>query len=535
MEVNNPLFYSPWIAALISLAVAASFYLLVVARKSYANDKSSTKLPPMASGGWPLIGHLFRLSGPEPLHINLSKMTDKYGPIFSLRVGARRAVVLNSWETARDCYRTNDVAFSNRAKTAAVRLMGYDFAMLGFSDHGPYWREMRKISVLRLLSNRKVAALGNMVKLQIREQMKSLNEEYYSRGGDEMEMVVVPDMRKFFGDVTVSLMIRTVAGNVEKETNAKKMENWKKTIREFFEMMNVITVSDVLPAFKWVDYFGGMHRAFRKTGKSFDAMLQTWLTEHKKLKKVAEQGEDDDDFMSEMLRASDSVAEEFPFFDADTINKATCQTMMVGGVDTMTVTLIWAVCLLLNNRETLIRAQEELDKHVGRDRLVNESDLEKLPYIRAIIKETLRVQPAVPVIPRQTGEACEVGGYHIPAGTMVFINTWRIQRDPEAWRNSLEFRPERFLTDDVDVDVQGLHFELTPFGGGRRICPAISFAMKTMQLALGSFLQGFDLRTLSGEEDVDMEGSFGSTNLKATPLEVCLRPRLPRQLYASVC
>ncbi|PIN05415.1 Cytochrome P450 CYP2 subfamily [Handroanthus impetiginosus] len=513
---------SPWIPTLTTVVITLFLYFR---RCRNRIDNPMRKLPPESTGGWPLIGHLFLLTGPKPLHITLSKMADKYGPIFSIRLGSRRGLIVSSSELAKECYRTNDVAFSNRPQTAAVGLMGYNNAMIGFSNYGPYWREMRKISVLRLLSSRKVAALGDAREFQIRAIMRSLSEYCFSTR-KEKECV---DMRKIFVDLTLSLMVRTVAGDVEEKMDLGEQETWRRTIREFFEIITVFTISDVVPFLKWVDWFGGMHKAFRKTGKNFDIMLQEWLEDHKRQKK--NMNDEEEDFMGEMLDVADCVAQEFPFYDADTINKATCLTMMLGGTDTMSVALTWALSLLLNNPDTLKTAQQELDTHIGRQRLVKESDIDNLVYIQAIIKETLRLQPPVPVVPREAAHDCIVAGYHIPAGTRLFINTWKIQRDPRVWPDPLQFKPERFLTGHKEVDVQGLQFELVPFGGGRRVCPGISFALRALQLALASFLHGFEVETTSGG-GVDMTGSFGTTNMKATPLEVCLRPRLSPQVYA---
>ncbi|XP_051124377.1 cytochrome P450 CYP82D47-like [Andrographis paniculata] len=520
----------PWIQALIALStiiICYCFHSLITGKHAQQN------LLPEAGGGWPLFGHLFMLSGPDPLHISLSNMADKHGPLFTIRVGPRRGLVVNSWEGAKECYKTNDVAFSTRPRTAAIAHMGYNFAMFGFSNYGPYWREMRKISTLRLLSNRKITALGPMIQARIQALMRSMNEDYWRRVGTRQATVV--DLSKIFGDLTIGLMVRTVAGNVEKEMDLEQGEKWRQAVREFIRMMNVFTVSDVVPSLKWLDSLTGAHEAFRRTGKNLDAMLQAWLDEHKKLMKESgtemEEEEEEDDFMSEMLNVADGVSQEFPVFDADTINKATCQTMMVGGVDTMTVTLTWAISLLLNNRGAMIRVQEELDRHVGRERVVQESDMENLVYTQAVMKETLRLQPPLPVNVREAGEDCVVTGHHIPAGTRLFVNAWKIQRDPRVWDNPLEFRPERFLTGRwQEVDVAGLHYELLPFGGGRRACPGIYLALRTTQLVLATILHEFELETPSGEA-VDMTGSFGTTNMKATPLEVCLRPRLSPQLY----
>ncbi|XP_030932470.1 cytochrome P450 82A3-like [Quercus lobata] len=151
--------------------------------------------------------------------------------------------------------------------------------------------------------------------------------------------------------------------------------------------------------------------------------------------------------------------------------------MIAGGSDTSTITLTWTIALLLNNH-VLKKARDELDVQVGRVRIVNESDIDKLVYLQAIVKETLRLYPATRLAaPREFTENCIIGGYHVPKGTRLIINIWKIQTDPRIWSDPLEFKPERFLTTHKNVDVRGQNFELLPFGSGRRECPGISFGL----------------------------------------------------------
>ncbi|XP_061370693.1 flavonoid-6-hydroxylase-like [Gastrolobium bilobum] len=166
--------------------------------------------------------------------------------------------------------------------------------------------------------------------------------------------------------------------------------------------------------------------------------------------------------------------------------------------------------------------------------MVVESDLQKLEYLQAILKETLRLYPPGPLsVPHESMEDCIVGGYHVPAGTRLLTNISKIQRDPLLYVHPLEFRPERFLTTHKDIDVRGQHFELIPFGAGRRMCPGLSFALQTMQLTLATLLQGFDIATLDGGP-VDMLERVGLTNIKASPLRVILTPRLSAHAYAEI-
>ena len=202
------------------------------------------------------------------------------------------------------------------------------------------------------------------------------------------------------------------------------------------------------------------------------------------------------------------------------------QNLIAGGNDTIVITLTWATSLLLNNLHVLKKAQDELDDLVGKERIVNESDINKLVYLQAIVKETLRLYPAAPLSgPREFTEDCTIGGYHVPKGTRLIPNLWKIQTDHHKWSDPLNFKPERFLTTHKDVDFKGQNFEFIPFGSGRRICPRASFGVQMVHLALASFLHMYDMSTPSNVK-VDMTESFGLTNLKATPLEVLITPRL---------
>jgi cytochrome P450 len=193
--------------------------------------------------------------------------------------------------------------------------------------------------------------------------------------------------------------------------------------------------------------------------------------------------------------------------------------------------LTWALCLLLNNREILNKVVHELDTQIGREKTIMESDLNKLEYLQAIIKETMRLCPTVQLnVPHESIEDCTVGGYHVPTGTRLLTNISKLQQDPVIYSNPLEFHPERFLTTHKDIDLKGQHFELIPFGAGRRMCRGISFGLKVIQIILANLLHGFDIVTLDGGS-VDMVEQSGLTNIKASPLKVILTPRLSTHVY----
>lgn len=202
---------------------------------------------------------------------------------------------------------------------------------------------------------------------------------------------------------------------------------------------------------------------------------------------------------------------------------STIQDLFAAGTDTSAITTEWALAELINHPDIMKKAREELDSVVGKNRLVEESDIPNLPYLQAIVKETLRLHPTGPMIVRESTETCPINGYEIPARTRLFINVWAIGRDPNHWQNPLEFRPERFIGEDgrSQLDVRGQHFHLLPFGSGRRACPGISLALYVVHSTLAAMIQCFDWKVSGGNGTVDMEEGPGLTLPRAYPL-VCV-------------
>ncbi|MED6181255.1 hypothetical protein PIB30_017830 [Stylosanthes scabra] len=310
---------------------------------------------------------------------------------------------------------------------------------------------------------------------------------------------------------------RYLGATVDEEEKAKKC---LKVIDDFMYHLGLSTVGDAIPALRWMD-FGGNERAMKKIAKEFDHVLNEWLEEHKT--GLSAKATNERDFMDVMISILGDT--EIHGFDADTVIKATAMAMILGGTSSTSVTLTWALCLLLNNPRTLKKVTEELNSQVGKKKCIEESDLSKLVYLEAVVKETLRLYPAGPLgAPREFTENCILGDYHIKKGSRLIINIWKIQTDPSVWSDPLEFKPERFLTTHKNIEVKGQHFELIPFGSGRRMCPAASFSLQMVQFALARFLHSFEISKPSSDEPIDMTGILGMSYTKATPLEILIKP-----------
>ncbi|KAF8728747.1 hypothetical protein HU200_018025 [Digitaria exilis] len=199
--------------------------------------------------------------------------------------------------------------------------------------------------------------------------------------------------------------------------------------------------------------------------------------------------------------------------------------LIVGGTDTSSVTIEWAMSELLRNPAALTKATEELDRVIGRERLVTEGGIPSLPYLEAIVKETMHAP---------TPSDVSMDGYDVPTGTLVFVNVWAIGRDPAVWGHAAEeFRPERFV--GSSLDVKGQDFELLPFGSGRRICPGIGLGLKMVQVILANLVHGFSWKLPDGlaNEKLSMEEKFGLSVQRMVPLEAVAEPRLPAHVYAG--
>ncbi|CAI0406964.1 unnamed protein product [Linum tenue] len=205
--------------------------------------------------------------------------------------------------------------------------------------------------------------------------------------------------------------------------------------------------------------------------------------------------------------------------------------VIIAAADTTSVTLTWMLSNLLNNRRTMAALKQEMDEKVGKDRIVQDSDLENLTYLHAAIRETLRMHPAGPIsVPRVASEDITIRGFHVPKGTRFFANFWKLHRNPEMFPEPDEFRPERFYDEEVKVDIYGRDFEYLPFGTGRRSCPGMNFGMQVVQLTAARLIQAFDFGT-PFDLPVDMTEADSTTLAKEKPLEVVLTPRLSPELY----
>lgn len=312
--------------ALLSL-IPLCFFLFHFSKTSH------TKEPPTASGAWPIVGHLPLMSGTKTPHKTLASLADKYGPIFTINLGATHALVLSNWEMTKECFTKNDKVVSSRPKPVAVELMSYNGAFIGWAPYGPYWRQLRKVVTLEILSNRRIELLSH---IRVSEVQTSIQELFnvWSNQKNNRELLllssnnnssdyVLVEMKQWFAQVTLNMVLRMVVGkrcfgaNVTNEDEAQRILD---NIRDFMRLIGTFTVGDGVPFLRWLD-LGGHEKAMKETAKKFDKMLSEWLEEHRQKRGLGDKVVGERDFMDAML----SVLDDKPIegFHADTIIKAT--------------------------------------------------------------------------------------------------------------------------------------------------------------------------------------------------------------------
>ncbi|OIS98517.1 cytochrome p450 82a3 [Nicotiana attenuata] len=523
---------------LIAITLASSIVFLFALYFSTKRNNRQRKTVPEAAGAWPIIGHLHLLSGTESdqlPHKVLARMAEKYGPIFGLKFGVYKVVVGSNHKIEKECFTTNDLALANRPNSLASEIIGYNHAMFGVAPYGPYWREIRKIATIEFLSTRRIEMLKHIREFEVKSAIKETYNYWLKNKSGSLNGAVKMEMKEWLGNVIMNIMVKIVYLENTTRKNEAELDKQVTVILTEYGLLGLTVDRVKADCHRWKENMDRL-AADKEAALSQQASAETQLRGIK-VKNLA-QAKKIEELEANLAKAGVEVAEaKAEVKKTKATTDKTISALQLAGIDTMIVTLSWTLSLLLNyktslnNYQTLKKARDELDVHVGKHRWVQESDIKNLVYLQAIVKEALRLYPVAPLLlPYESIEDCVISGYDIPKGTRLLVNIWKILCDPDLWPNPDELKPERFLTTHKDVDVRGNHFELIPFGSGRRMCPGTSMGLQVVQYVLAVLLQGFEMKRPS-DEPIDMSESFGSTILKASPLEILLAPHLASNLY----
>ncbi|KAL2906356.1 Cytochrome P450 81E8 [Bienertia sinuspersici] len=402
--------------------------LILIFKLLVHKNRRSLNLPP-SPPSLPFIGHLHLIK--DPIHQTLQKLSQKYGPIISLKFGVKHVLVVSSPSSVEECLSKNDIIFANRPLLLMGKYLGYNFNTMVTAPYGQHWRNLRKTTLLELLSTNR---LNKSVSIRSNE-VKQMLSKLYENSGEGFNKV---ELKSVFRVLVFDILMRMLAGKRccgKGVVDFEEAEHFTDIIKEVLEFTDASNPGDFLPVLSWIDYGGYVKRA-KRLAKKTDGFLQG-LIEVQRRGVMNE--EDKDTMISRLLLLQESDPE---YYTDETI-KGLILVLLVAGTDTSSATMEWAMSLLLNNPSVLNKVKSEIDIQVGNDHLVNELELPKLQYLQNVILETLRMYPTVPLLlPHLSSQDCQVSGFDVPRGTMLLVNAWAIHRDPNLWDEPAEFKPE---------------------------------------------------------------------------------------------
>ncbi|KAJ7972275.1 Cytochrome P450 family protein [Quillaja saponaria] len=496
----------------ILLFLLASIFLV---RAIFTKPQTKLCLPP-SPRALPIIGHL-HLLGKIP-HQAFHKLSNRYGPLIFLFFGSKACVVVSSPEMARECLKNKETSFLNRSKTSNFDYLTYGSSDFALAPYGPYWKFMKKLCITELLGGRILQQ-----HLPIRnEEIKLFIQLIHKKSHLGEPVNVGHELARLANNIISRMTLRRKCSSKEDEGL-----EISRLVKEMCELAGKFDVGDMIWFCKNLDLHGYGKR-LKSVRNKYDTMMEKIIKDHEEARKKKK-----DDYLTgggdEGVKDLLDILLDFYEDEGCQIRltrdniKAFIMNMFRSGTNTSSVTIEWAIAELINHPNLMAKARQEIDSVIGHARIIEESDIPNLPYIQAILKETLRLHPTGPLIVRESTEDCTINGYDIPAKTWLFVNVWAINRDQNHWENPLEFQPERFLNEEgkSELDLRGQHFHLLTFGAGRRSCPGASLALQIVSTALAAMVQCFEWKVGGDNEEngtLNMEEGPGITLLRAHPL-----------------
>nr|XP_043626607.1 cytochrome P450 76T24-like [Erigeron canadensis] len=491
-------------------SIFTCFYIFIIKTGNQKPD-NTVRLPP---GPYPLpiIGNIFKL-GNKPHH-SLHTLSVTYGPLMSLKLGNTTTIVVSSPEIAKEFFLKHDISFSSRSIPHAADTHDRNKISMVWLPVGDQWRRLRRICKENLFSVRQLDASQHLRQEKVQDLLDYV-QECLDNGkavnvGQSATTTILNILSNFIFSIDIA------------EYDSESSQDFKELVWGLMEVGGTPNLADFFHILRPFDPQGLQKRAIHYTEK-----LMAIYEQHvgQRLQERAELCSSDSTSSSKDLTdvLLDISENEKSSINLDDIRNLLFD-LFLAGTDTTSSTLEWAMAELIHNPEKMLKARCELKEVMGKKdgstcTYIEESDISRLPYLQAIVKETLRLHPPVPfLVPHKAINDVEVQGYVVPKDAQILCNLWAMGQDQNVWRDPQRFEPERFL--DIGIDYKGQDFELIPFGAGRRMCPGLPLADRMLHLLLGSLIYKFNWKIEGGirPQDMDMSDKFGFTLHKSLPL-----------------
>ncbi|GJN39239.1 hypothetical protein PR202_gb28344 [Eleusine coracana subsp. coracana] len=476
-------------------------------RKERAKRVSRESLPlPPGPKGHPILGNLLYVIGPlrHNPHRGLASLAETYGPIMSFRLGLTRSlVVVSSAAMAHEILVKNDAALAARLVPDNVCALSYSSTSMVFlPSSNQLWKQLRVTIGSRFSSSRGL----DMTRVILEHHARQLTVHLRACSGKPVSI------REAVSGTVLNVISNVLFSKDVVDLCDPRAQWFRGLIAPVLEEWSKPSVSDAFPFLAPLDHLlGSRSRISTHLAKLFKFFKEEIIE-----RRLASNEKHDDllDVLLARHASSKITLQQISTFLTD---------MFIAASETSTSTVQWAMAQLLHHPEKMEKVSAELALRLGSKDYVEESDLDKLPYLQAVVKETLRLHPALPLIPREVvaHDGVSLSGlYHLPVETGVVINLWAIGRDPMVWPQQPEkFMPERFLGDNA-MHFQSKDFAFRPFGAGRRVCPGMDYTVRSVPLLLALILHKTEWRLPDGiaTGGVDLNDRYGTVLNLATPL-----------------
>ncbi|KAI3444656.1 hypothetical protein Pfo_001321 [Paulownia fortunei] len=482
------------------LVLISIMWICTIILTSNSRARKSSKLPP-GPYQFPIIGNILDL-GSKP-HQSLSKLSNKYGPVMSLKLGSITTIVVSSPETAKIVLQKHDLAFSSRTIPSAAKSLNHDKFSMAWLPVENQWRKLRKICKEQMFSVSRLDA-GQGLRREKLQKLCDYVKEYCQKG-------LAVDIGEAAFTTSLNLMSATLFSVEFAQFNSDSSQEMKDVVWGVMKCLGTPNLADYFPVLKSADPQGILSEAkiyFEKLFAIFDGIID---------EKLNCRGEKND-LVEALIDLNQKDEAELSRNDI----RHLLLDLFVAGTDTTSGTVEWAMAELLRKPVKMSRVRGEITDIIGKNQIIQESDIPRLPYLQAVVKETFRLHPAAPfLVPHKAEADVEINGYTVPKNAQILVNVWASGRDSRTWPNADSFMPERFLDHNDQIDFRGKDFELIPFGAGRRICPGLPLAYRMVHLMLASLVGnfGWKLEESTKPEELDMNEKFGLTLQKVIPLK----------------
>ncbi|KAJ0682731.1 putative geraniol 8-hydroxylase [Helianthus annuus] len=425
----------------------------------------------------------------------------------SLKLGSITMIVVSSCEIAQEFFSKHDISFSSRSVPCAVRVTDSHNTSMVWLPVGDQWRQLRRICKEHLFSVRQLDASRFIRKQKVQELLDFVH-------GCRMSGKPI-NIGETAAITALNVLSNYIFSTDLAQYDSPSSQEFKNMVWAVMEISGAPNLADYFPVLRPLDPHGLLRRS-KFYNKKLLAIFEQHISERLHVRSTSSSYASSEDLTDLLLNISKDQNSSISLNDI----RQLLFDLFLAGTDTTSNTLEWAMAELIHNPEKMLKARAEIKKVIGNDeRTFEESDISRVPYLRAIIKETLRLHPPVTfLVPHKAITDVEIKGYMVPKDAQIMCNMWAMGQDPNVWSDPQRFEPERFL--DVGIDFKGRDFEFIPFGAGRRMCPGLPLADIMLHLMLGTLIHKFDWKIEGGmrTQDMDMTDKFGFTLKKNLPL-----------------